>query len=200
MSLSQRITIGKTHREQHRTGVTNLIEDPSCSTCHPPQSPIPIEFERFWNFFSKYIAPTAEDYSEITIQRYQQVLTFSSLVNRRGYISETTATILQQYQRVLHTIYYRADLRRTTEQLAIIVVLTGFVTNQFARDSSQHNWSAIIEFRNPLLNDRPLFRTCEQILEVYQYSERSTRSHTGIAPLVLSYTPAETTRLDTPLD
>ena len=124
MSLSQRITIGKTHREQHRSGETDLIEDSSCSICHPPQSPIPIEFERFWNFYSKYIAPTAEDYSEITIQRYQQVLSFSVLVERREYISDTTATILQQYQRVLHTIYYRADLRRTTEQLAIIVVLT----------------------------------------------------------------------------
>src|ERR1043165_2315320 len=157
MSLPQRITIGKTHREQHRTGETDLIEDPSCSICRPPQSPIPIEFERFWNFYSKYIAPTAEDYSEITIQCYQQVLFFSTLIKRRGYISETTATILQQYQHVLHTIYYRVDFRRTTEQLAIIVVLVRFVTNQFERDPSPHYWEFITTFRNPLLNDRPLY-------------------------------------------
>ena len=98
MSLSQRITIGRTHREQHRSEATNLIKDLSCSICHPPQFPISIEFDRFWGFYSKYIAPTADDYSEVTIQRYQQVLTFSQLVQRRGYISETTATILQQYQ------------------------------------------------------------------------------------------------------
>jgi len=110
MSLSQRVTIGRTHREQHRLEETNLIEDSSCSICHPPQSPASQEFERFWGFFSRYIAPTADDYSEITIQRYQQVLIFSTLAARREYISEITATILQQYQRVLHTIYYRADL------------------------------------------------------------------------------------------
>ena len=73
----------------------NLIEDPSCSICHPPQFLISIEFERFWNFYSKYIAPIAENYSEITVQRYLQVLIFSNLVERRGYILETTATILQ---------------------------------------------------------------------------------------------------------
>ena len=194
MSLSQRITIGKTHREQHHTGEINLIEDPSCSICHPSQNPIPVEFERFWGFYSRYIAPTAEDYSEVTIQRYQQVLTFSSLANRRGYISETTTTILQQYQRVLHTIHYRADLARTTEQLAITVMLTGFVTNQFERDPSQHNWEAIINFRNTLLNDRPLYRVFEQTLEAYQSSDRSTRSSTGIAPLVPAYTPTELTK------
>ena len=136
MSLSQRVTIGRTHREQHQSGEMNLIEDSSCSICHPPQNPAPKEFERFWGFFSRYIAPTADDYSEITIQRYQQVLTFSTLAARRGYISDITATILQQYQRVLHTIYYQADLRRTTEQLAIIIVLTGLVTNQFEFDPS----------------------------------------------------------------
>src|ERR1043165_3998956 len=200
MSLLQRITIGKTHREQHHTGEINLIEAPSCSICHLLQNPIPIEFERFWGFYSRYIAPTAEDYSEVTIQRYQQVLPFSTLANRRGYISETTATILQQYQRVLHTIHYRADLARTTEQLAITVMLTGFVTNQFERDPSQHNWEAIINFRNPLLNDRPLYRVFEQILEAYQSSDRSTRSSTGIAPLVPAYIPTELTRPDTPLD
>src|ERR1043165_5256391 len=200
MSLLQRITIGKTHREQHHKEETNLIEDPSCSICHPPQFPISVEFERFWGFYSRYIAPTAEDYSEVTIQCYQQVLTFSSLANRRGYISETTATILQQYQRVLHTIHYRADLARTTEQLTITVVLIGFVTNQFERDPSQHNWEAIIHFRNPLLNDRPLYRVFEQILEAYQNSDRSTRSSTGIAPLVPTYTPTELTRPDTLLD
>src|ERR1043165_2506375 len=101
MSLSQRITIGKIHRKQHHTGEANLIEDPLCSICHPSQSPIPIKFERFWNFYSKYIVPTAEDYSEITIQRHQQILSFSVLVERRGYVSETTATILQQYQCVI---------------------------------------------------------------------------------------------------
>ena len=110
-------------------GETNLIEDPSYSICHPPQFPISREFERFWNFYSQYIAPTVENYSEITIQWYLQVLSFSNLVKRRGYVLETTATILQQYQHVLHTIYYKANLKRTTEQLAIIVVLTGFVTN-----------------------------------------------------------------------
>ena len=67
MSLSQQVTIGKTHREQHQTRETELIEDSLCSICHSPQFPISIEFERFWNFYSKYIAPTAKDYSEITI-------------------------------------------------------------------------------------------------------------------------------------
>src|ERR1044071_5752038 len=154
MSLSQRIAIGKTHREQHNTGETNLLEDPSCSICHPSQFPISILFERFWNFYSRYIAPTAEDYSEITIQRYIQVQSFANLIQRRGYISETTSTILQQYQRVLHTIYYRAELKQTTEQLAIITVLTGLVTNQFERDLSANCWEYILFFRNPLLNHR----------------------------------------------
>src|ERR1043165_7060056 len=200
MSLSQRINIGKTHREQHQQGETNLLEDPSCSTCHPPQFPISTAFERFWNFYSRFIAPTAEDYSEITIQRYLQVQSFAILVQRRGYISETTSTILQQYQQVLHTIYYRAELRQTTEQLAIITVLTGLVSDQFERDPSAHCWEYILSFRNPLLNDRPHFRAFEQILQAYQETDRTSRSHTGIAPLVPPFTPVEVTRPDTPLD
>src|ERR1044072_780240 len=200
MSLSQRINIGKIHRKQHQQGETNLLEDPSCSICHPPQFPISVPFERFWNFYSRFIAPTAEDYSEITVQRYLQVQSFAVLVQRRGYISETTSTILQQYQRVLHTIYYRAELRQTTEQLAIITVLTGLVTNQFERDPSAHCWEYILSFRNPLLNDRPLFRAFEQILQASQETDRSSRTHTGIAPLVSPHPPTETTRPDTPLD
>src|ERR1043165_1513040 len=98
---------------------------------------------------------------------------------------------------MLHTIFYHNELRRTTTQLTIIVVLTGFVTNQFDVDPSPRTWKEIINFRNPLLNDRPLYRVFEQILETYQASERSTQSDTGVAPLVPVYIPVEPTRLDT---
>ena len=109
MSLAQRIINGRTHREQHRTGQPTT-EDYTCSLCHHPNFPLPQGFERFWAYYSIYLAPTAEDYSEITVQRYLLVDEFRRTVQRNGRVTLTTATILQQFQRVLHAIYYRANL------------------------------------------------------------------------------------------
>ena len=69
MLLAQRIINGRTHREQHRTGQP-ITEDYTCSLYHHPNFPLPQGFEKFWTYYSTYLAPTAEDYSEITVQRY----------------------------------------------------------------------------------------------------------------------------------
>src|ERR1044071_7421685 len=199
MSLSQRIINGRVHREQHRDGNNPDTEDYTCSICHHPNFPLPQVFERFWTYYFTYLAPTAEDYSEITVQRYLLVDEFRRSVQRHGKVTLATATILQQFQRVLHAIHYRANLRITTTQLAVQVVIASLLTNGFGDHISERAHTLLVQFQNPLLNDRPLYPTVQQILTAYTEQSRETCTDSGIVPLIKVAETTITSQPDTPL-
>src|ERR1044072_273753 len=200
MSLSQRIINGRVHKEQHRTGNNPDTENYTCSICHHPNFPLPRGFERFWIYYSTYLAPTAEDYSEITVQRYLLVDEFRRSVQRNGRITLATATILQQFQRVLHAIHYRANLRVTTTQLAVQVVIASLLSDGFEDLVPNRAHNLLIHLQNPLLNDRPLYPAIQQILTAYAEQGRETRTDSGVAPLIPVVATSTTSRPDTPLD
>src|ERR1043165_6514277 len=200
MSLSQRIINGRVHREQHRIGNNPDTEDYTCSLCHHPNFPLPRGFERFWTYYSTYLAPTAEDYSEITVQRYLLVDEFRRSVQRNGRITLATATILQQFQRVLHAIHYRANLRVTTTQLAVQVVIASLVSDRFEDLVPDRAHNFLIQFQNPFLNDHPLYLAIQQILSAYAEQSRETRTDSGVAPLIEVAAATATSQPNIPLD
>src|ERR1044071_2787349 len=200
MSLSQRIINGRVHREQHRAGNNPDTEDYTCSICHHPNFPLPQGFERFWAYYFTYLAPTAEDYSEITVQRYLLVDEFRRSVQRNGRITLATATILQQFQRVLHAIHYHANLRITTTQLAVQVVIASLLSDGFEDLVPDRAHNLLTQFQNPLLNDHPLYPAIQQILTAYAEQSRETRTNSGVAPLIEVAATTTSGRPDTPLD
>jgi len=71
MTTLQKEQYEQIHRTAHQAGLDLGTQDNTCSVCHPPLE-TPRSFERFWTFYSNHIVPTAEDYSEITVQRFLQ--------------------------------------------------------------------------------------------------------------------------------
>lgn len=197
MSLPQRIISGNLHRNEHIESKGDITKDPACSTCYPPTNP-PEEFERFWSYYSRYLAPTATDYSEITIQRFLQADLVRQTADERGYITLATTTILKQYLRVLQTIHYRANLRTTLSDLTVQVVLTALITENFKNDPTSLASIQVINLQNPVTREHPKYLLIQQILQAYQNQERQTRTSGDIVPDV---PPLRTeSRPETPLE
>ena len=131
MSLSQQILTGQTHRREHREGQQPTFEDQTCPICFPIPEEIDSKFIRFWNFYTGYLAPSATEFSILTIQRYSQADILRSHATEIGYIGEATTNILQSYQQVLHTIYYNTSPPYTITQLALQTVILSFCSGAF---------------------------------------------------------------------
>src|SRR5687767_637558 len=199
MSLAQRIVNGTIHRALHQSNSEIEITDDTCSICHPPLE-TPRSFEIFWEFFFNYIAPSADDYSEITVQRFLQTDRLRQRILETQTIEISTTTILQHYQRVIHAIHYRRNLRRTSTELAVQTFLIALLTNNFdERLVSNRINEHISDFQNPLLNDRPLYQIVETTLQTFAQLERSTRTRNELAPEIPITQRQPTSRTDTPV-
>ena len=109
MSLPQRILSGQIHRREHREGQQPTLEDQTCPICFPIPEEIDPKFIRFWNFYTGYLAPSATEFSILTIQRYSQADILKSHATEIRYIGEAITNILQSYQQDLHTIHYNSS-------------------------------------------------------------------------------------------
>src|SRR5262245_21232798 len=198
MSLNERIELGIQHREQHSRDQRIINQDQTCSRCYPPTE-ITDDFERFWDYYSQYLVHPAIDYSEITVQRYTQAHLLLENIRQKGFITSATQTVLQAIQRVVHTIHYRVKLRVTSTQIAIRIVVSYLLTQNFRNTLSLRQSQAIVEFTNPVLNDNHFYIAIQQILTAYQNTQRELRSSDGVAPQIEPHQPQDISRPVTPI-
>src|SRR3990170_1030703 len=178
------------YRTAHQQGLDLGTLDITCSICHPPLE-TPRSFERFWTFYSNHIVPTAEDYSEITVQRFLQADRLRQRIIATQRIETITAPVLRHYQRVVKAIHHRRTLRFTTTQLAVQVFLINLLTDNCDERFLNNNIiQKVFNFENPLLNDRPLYGIVQTTLQAYGNLPHTTRTINEIAP-ELPITPQE---------
>src|SRR3990170_2283343 len=187
------------HRTAHQTGLDLGTLDNTCSICHPPLE-TPQSFERFWRFYSNHIVPTAEDYSEITVQRFLQADRLRQRILATQRIETITAPVLRYYQRVVKAIHHRRALRFTTTQLAIQIFLINLLTdNCDERFLNNNTIQKVYNFENPLLNDRPLYGIVQTTLQAYGNLPHTTRTINEVAPELPITPQEERDRTDTPV-
>src|SRR3990170_4802486 len=187
------------YRTAHQQGLDLGTLDITCSICHPPLE-TPRSFERFWTFYSNYIVPTAEDYSEITVQRFLQADRLRQRILATQRIETITTPILRHYQRVIRAIHHRRALRSTTVQLAIYIFLINLLTDKCdERFLTENITRKIFNFENPLLNDRPLYGVVQITLQTYGNLSHTTRTINEIAPELPITPQEERDRTDTPV-
>src|SRR5215208_2469632 len=180
MSTPSKIQYEQLHRAFHQQGLEPSTEDQTCSICQPPLE-TPSSFERFWTFYSNNIVPAADDYSEITVQRFLQADRLKQRILATQRIELITSPILRHYQRVVNAIHYRRVLRHTTTQIAIQVFIIALLTNNFdERLLVNSTIKKAFRFENPLLNDRSLYGIIQTVLQTYAELPTATRTHNDL--------------------
>src|SRR5262245_18652749 len=127
---NNQITPQSLHRAAHRNNQQLLTSDETCARCYPPIDPT-TAFLNFWNLYIEHFVPTAEEYSEITIQRFKQYHQIIEDIVNRGYITVSTAPVLRYIQRVINIIYHRRRLTESTTDLAVKITLIAILTEGF---------------------------------------------------------------------
>src|ERR1044072_6734224 len=187
MSLSQRILTGQTHRREHREGQRPTLEDQTCPICFPIPEEIDPKFVRFWNFYTGYLAPSATEFSILTVQRYSQADILRSHATEIGYIGKATSNILRNYQQVLHTIHYNSSPPYTTTQLALQTLILSLCSGAFTNIITERTHNLALQCQNPVLNDHACYNIIKQLVAAYTEQSRSTRTNILIAPVIAPF-------------
>lgn len=183
MSIQQRSLTGRFHRQQHTDNRPISVNDITCSICHPPVE-VNQQFLNFWENLQQF-APSADEYSEVTIQRFITTYEVAIDIQLRGSITNNTGNILRHYQQTVNSIYFRQNPSYTSADLALFVALSYFISNNYTRTLSERVIREIKAVQNPVLNDHPCYRIINQIIRSWGQQVRGTRTQQVLAPEII---------------
>src|SRR3990170_2515892 len=189
MNITKQTEHSRKHQQEHTEGVTLLSFDRTCRICYPPILES-AQFQAFWRFFSRDLAPSAINYNQNSLTAFELAEVQRRSIQTLKKLNETNKSVLISYKRVIETIHFNRAPAYTTNDLAYYSLIASLSSNGFQTPIRPEDINKTKSGQTPVSKEHPLYEPIIKIRQAWAFFTVNRRETSTPEPIATTSTAA----------